>query len=53
MFGAIIETMVGSIAEAYYGVPNYIKESAIYYLDNFLYEIIKEFEIYYLNKLKI
>ena len=48
-----IGAMVGSIAEAYYGVPNHIKESAIYYLDNFLYGIVKEFEIYYLNKLKI
>lgn len=48
-----IGAMVGSIAEAYYGVPNHIKEAAIYYLDNFLYDIVKEFEIYYLNKLKI
>jgi len=45
--------MVGSIAEAYYGVPNHIKESAIYYLDNFLYGTLKDFEAYYLNKLKI
>ena len=47
-----IGAMVGSIAEAYYGIPNYIKESAIYYLDNFLYKVIKEFENYYLDKLK-
>lgn len=48
-----IGAMVGSIAEAYYGVPNHIKESAIYYLDSFLYGILKDFEVYYLNKLKI
>jgi len=48
-----IGAMVGSIAEAYYGVPNHIKESAIYYLDNFLYGTLKDFEAYYLNKLKI
>ena len=47
-----IGAMVGSIAEAYYGVPNYIKESAVNYLDDFLYNIVKEFEIYYLNKIK-
>lgn len=48
-----IGAMVGSIAEAYYGIPNHIKEAAIYYLDDFLYDIVKELEIYYLNKLKI
>lgn len=48
-----ISAITGSIAEAYYGIPNHIKESAIYYLDKLLYEIVKEFETYYLNKLKI
>ncbi len=47
-----IGAITGSIAEAYYGVPTYMKEIAINYLDKQLYDIVKEFENYYLNKLK-
>lgn len=47
-----IAAITGSIAEAYYGIPSYIKETAISYLDTQLYEIVKNFENYYLNKLK-
>ena len=47
-----IGAIVGGIAEAYYGVPAYIKETAITYLDEQLYTILKDFETYYLNKLK-
>ena len=48
-----IGAIVGSVAEAYYGVPVYMKEMAITYLDKTLYDIVKDFENYYLNKLKI
>lgn len=47
-----IGAISGSIAEAYYGIPAYMKEMAINCLDKQLYEILKEFEKYYLNKLK-
>lgn len=47
-----IGAITGSIAEAYYGIPSHIKEKAISYLDDNLYNIIKDFEIYYLNKLR-
>ena len=47
-----IGAITGSIAGAYYGIPAYIKESAITYLEPQLYNILKDFEIYYLNKLK-
>ena len=48
-----IAAITGSIAEAYYGIPTHIKESAICYLDDYLYDIVKKFEMYYLNKQKI
>ena len=47
-----IGAISGSIAEAYYGIPAYMKEMTINCLDKQLYEILKEFEKYYLNKLK-
>lgn len=47
-----ISAITGSIAEAYYGIPSHIKEKAISYLDDNLYSIIKDFEMYYLNRLK-
>ena len=47
-----IGAIVGGVAEAYYGVPAYIKENAISYLDERLYNILKDFEKYYLDKLK-
>lgn len=48
-----IGAIAGSIAEAYYGVPSYIKESAITYLDENLYDVLKKFELFYLNNLSI
>ena len=47
-----IGAIVGGVAEAYYGVPAYIKENAISYLDEQLYNVLKDFEKYYLDKLK-
>lgn len=47
-----IGAISGSIAGAYYGVPAYMKEQAINCLDKQLYEIIKDFEKHYLEKLK-
>lgn len=47
-----IGAIVGAIAEAYYGIPAYIKENVVGFLDEQLYEIVKDFEKYYLNKLK-
>lgn len=47
-----IAAITGSVAEAYYGVPSFMKESAICYLDKKLFEILKEFENYWLYKLR-
>lgn len=39
-----IAAITGSIAEAYYGIPIDIRNQAVQYLDEFLFEILDEFE---------
>ena len=45
-----IGAIVGSIAEAYYGIPTYIREKALTYLDKTLYDIVQDFEKYCSDK---
>lgn len=42
-----IGAITGSIAEAYYGIPIGIRNQAVQYLDEFLFEILDEFETKY------
>lgn len=42
-----IAAITGSIAEAYYGIPDDIRQKALTYLDNDLIDIINEFEAKY------
>lgn len=42
-----IGAITGSIAEAYYGVPDEIKYTALSYLDDFLLDIVEDFERYF------
>ena len=39
-----ITSITGALAEAYYGVPDYIREQALPYLDRAQLEILREFE---------
>ena len=48
-----LAAITGSIAEAYYGIPIKIREVAIKYLDNYLREILYEFESKYQSKKEI
>ena len=42
-----IAAITGSIAEAYYGIPDNIRDQAIQYLDKFQIDILNEFEVKY------
>ena len=42
-----IGAITGSIAEAYYDIPVNIRNQAVQYLDEFLFEILDEFETKY------
>ena len=42
-----IAAITGSIAEAYYGVPDWIREKALSYLDDYQKEIVDHFESVY------
>lgn len=45
-----VAAITGGIADAYYGVPNLLRMQATLRLDFSLYEILKEFESYTINK---
>ena len=42
-----IAAITGSVAEAYYGVPSFMKESAICYLDKKLYSCLSNYRSNY------
>lgn len=43
MLGAIIGDIVGSIAEALWGIPEWIKEKALSYLPQDMKDVVMEF----------
>lgn len=43
-----IAAITGAVAEAYYGIPDYLKETALSYLDERLLGITERFEANYL-----
>ena len=49
MIGSIIGDITGSIAEAYYGVPDELKNKAFTYLPTEFIDTINEFENKYAN----
>ena len=43
-----LAAITGSIAQAYYGIPKFMREQALTYLDNNLRPILDEFEARYM-----
>ena len=48
MIGAILGGIAGSLAEAYYGIPEEYQETALSYLDFPLLSVVEAFEERYL-----